>query len=389
MKLPSQTELLLPLLDTVKSHGGTVRPGEIYDELAAKLGIDDETRNATVRLNGRNVNEWERRVRWVRQTAVVKEYMSGNTRGIWDLTDAGYYALRNARRGTIVTVYQSESGVVVWANVEDAIGIVERGSVQTIISSPPYPLLKPKAYGNLESRAWLDWMLSLCEGFRELLTEDGSLFLNLGTVFQSGRPTVDLYIERFTIEMADKLGYHLAQRFEWYNPCKLPQPMEWVSIKRVRVKPSTETVLWMSPSPNPKADNRKVLVPYSKSMQRVLASGQKKEKRPSGAWISEAFGNNNGGAIPSNLIIAANASSNDAYHRACRESGLTAHPATFPKALPKFCLELTTDKGDRCADFFGGSLTTAQVAEELGLNYFVSDRSLTYLEAGVARLRAA
>jgi DNA modification methylase len=389
-RLPTQTELLLPLLDTIREHGGAARPGAIYDELAAKLDVDDELRSATTRLkDGQEFSTFERRVRWTRQTAVLKGLLARETRGVWELTDAGNHALRNARRGTIVTVFEGAGGVLIWANAEDVISVVERKSVQALITSPPYPLLRQKQYGNLESRAWLDWMLKLAEGWRELLTDDGSLFLNLGPVWTPGQPTQDLYVERLSLEMCDRLGYHLAQRLEWHSPSRLPQPIEWVCVRRVRLKPTTETVLWFSPSANPKADNRNILVPYSESMKRTLANGQKKATRPSGAWISEAFGIDNGGAIPSNLIVASNAASNDAYHRACRENDFVAHPATFPAALPELAIKLTTDECDVVMDPFAGSGTTCKVAQKLNRRFIGVERSRTYLDSAIARLEAA
>jgi site-specific DNA-methyltransferase (cytosine-N4-specific) len=186
-----------------------------------------------------------------------------------------------------------------------------------------------------------------------------------------------------------KLGYHLAQRLEWHSPTRLPQPIEYVCIRRVRLKPTVETVLWFSPSPNPRADNRNVLVPYSDAMKKTIANGQRAAKRPSGAWISPAFANDNGGAIPSNLITAANAASNDAYHRACRDKKLTAHPATFPAALPEMLIKLASDPGDVILDPFAGSGTTCEAAQRLGRKFIGIERSRAYLEGAIARLTAA
>lgn len=384
--MPTQNQLMLPLLAAIDEAGGSARPGALYDKLAQTLGVADVDRSQTATLNGREVNLWERRVRWARQTAVVKGLVSRETRGLWQLTDHANVALRNARRGTILTVFETSRGVMLWASAEDAIGVVERGSVDLLFTSPPYPLNRPRPYDNLAARPWLDWMLRLCEGWREVLSPTGSLMLNLGTVWNPNEPTTNDYIERLTIALQDQLGLHYCQRLEWWNPSKLPQPLAWVGLNRVRVTPATEAILWMATSPNPKANNRNVLWPYGASMQRVLAKGQPTGRRPSGHTMRDtSFAIDNGGSIPHNVIALPNAASNDVYHRRCRESGEVAHPATFPQALAEFCINLTTEKGDLVADFLAGSGTTARAAESLDRYWICSERSLTYAKS--ARFR--
>jgi len=386
--LPTQTDLLLPLLQSVEAAGGSARPAEVYDDVATRLHLDEETRNATARVGNQNVNVFERHVRWTRQLAVFRGYLQSSQRNLWELTDAGNATLRNARRGTIVTVFEAPNGVLLWANAEDAVASIEAESVDAIVTSPPYPLLRQKDYGNSASCQWLDEMLRNAESWRALLAPTGSLFLNLGPCWTPGQPTQDPYIARLTIAMIDQLGYHLAQELQWHSPSRLPAPVEWVCLRRVRLKQTTETILWFATTPNPKANNRNVLVPYSDSMRKLMARGQKKASRPSGWGISEKFGNDNGGAIASNLIVAPNSSSNDAYRRACRANGENPHPATFPEAIPKFLIELSTSPGDLVADFFAGSATTCKVAHDLGRRFIGVERSYTYLQAALHRFAA-
>src|SRR3546814_12742306 len=103
-------------------------------------------------------------------------------------------------------------------------------------------------------------------------------------------------LERLLLRLCDDLGYHLAQRFTWHNPARLPSPAEYVTIRRVRVNPATETIWWLSPSRNPKADNRRVLRPYSGRMKRLLeAGGETQSRRPRGHVPSKrSFGPANG-----------------------------------------------------------------------------------------------
>lgn len=166
--------------------------------------------------------------------------------------------------------------------------------------------------------------------------------------------------------LCEEFGFHLAQELYWWNPSKLPSPAEWVTVRRIRVKDAVNPVWWLSPSPWPRACNRRVLQPYSPSMKELLAKGYAPKKRPSGHDISEQFAFDNGAAIPPNLIAIPNTESNSVYLRYCRQHGIKAHPARFPAALPEYFIRMLTDEGDFVLDPFGGSCVTGEVAERLG-----------------------
>lgn len=382
---------MLPLLDTLEELGGTARPIEVYDIVAAKTGVADDVRKETAETGGQVVNLFERHVRWARQTAVEKGLIGAQQRGVWSLTDKGEKALLNARPGIILTVFETKFGEALWAMAEDAAGALADDSVDLLFTSPPYPILRGKSYGTWDVPEWLDWMGDLAADWKRILKPTGSLMVNLGTVWQPGQPVADPYIERFVLKMIDEHGYHLSDRLYWHNPTKMATPMPWVAIRRVRVKQSVEPVIWLSKTPNPKADNRRVLTPYkSKTVRDYIGKPGKSQKRPAGYGIgANSFARDNGGAIPPSLIQAANSSSNDSYRRQCRAAGLPIHPATFPEALPEFAIKLTTEPGDLVYDPFLGSATTAAVAERLGRRWIGSERSLVYLKGAAMRFPEA
>src|SRR5207245_3998583 len=135
------------------------------------------------------------------------------------------------------------------------------------------------------------------------------------------------------------------------------------NVRRLRVKYSVNVVWWLSKGRNPKADNKKVLQPYSESMKHLLKNGYKAQLRPSGHDISTKFSKDNNGAIPPNLLELANTESNSSYLRLCKKHGAKPHPARFPSGFPEFFLKLTTDAKDLVLDPFAGSNTTGCVAE--------------------------
>lgn len=388
----SQGQLLLPLLEVLDTAGGSLRAKAAANALAAKIGLTAARRRTQVTTTGgKAINAFDRDVRWVHQLAKLRGLTTNDGPGKWQLTAKASDKLHNARPGIIVTVFETPSGIALWASAEAVETRLDSSSVNLILTSPPYPLLRQKAYGNLDENAHLTWLIERAAAWKDLLADDGSLFLNTGDCWLPGTPTVSLYQEKLLLALVEDLGYHLAQRLYWENPSKLPAPAEWVTIRRIRLTPSVEQVLWLSKTPFPKADNRAVLRPYSQSMLTTLAAGGTNPgPRPSGHSMAPgAFAADNGGSIPHALLSLPNTSSNDLYARACRQVGLKAHPARFPLALAEFAIKLTTLPDDLVYDPFAGSLTTAAAAENLGRRWIASEQSRTYLEAGRLRFPSA
>ena len=155
------------------------------------------------------------------------------------------------------------------------------------------------------------------------------------------------------------------------------------------MKDSYTHVWWMSPSQRPKANNRNVLVEYSKSMKLLLKNKKYNfGKRPSEFVIGEkSFFTNNAGAIPSNVLTIANTSSSDDYQNYCREKGLQLHPARMPGKLAEFFIKFLTDKNDLVLDPFGGSNTTGASAQELGRRWISVEPQKDYIIGSKARFK--
>lgn len=378
--LPSHKQLLLPVLQAVEAMGGSAVPRDVVDAVAEELKIPDHIRHYRGVVSGREVNLFARRVRWVRQDGIRRGFLTAETYGRWKLTEPGFEHLRNIRPGFVVTIYETEHGTALWAEAEAAAAVIRDECVNLIITSPPYPLVKAKRYGNRTGQDYLDWLLGLAVEWRRMLVDDGSLVLNLMDCWQKGMPIQSLYQERLLLRLVDELGFHFAQRFYYHNPGKITSS-DWVTIKRVRVKNVMEHVFWLSKTPHPKADNRLVLEPYSDRMRKLITKGGEFRKlRPSGHGDTKgAFGRDNGGSIPSNLFTATNAASTDHYHRQCRLHGLESHPARWPASIPRLFIKMLTSEGDTVCDPFFGSGVTGEICEELKRKWIGSERSLVYL----------
>jgi DNA modification methylase len=258
-------------------------------------------------------------------------------------------------------------------------------SVNLILTSPPFALKRKKEYGNEDEDKYVDWFMGFAKELHRLLTPDGSFVLDLGGAYMPGFPVRSIYMFELLVRLVKDAGFYLAQEFYHYNPARLPAPAEWVNVRRIRVKDSVNVVWWLSKSQNPKADNRKVLKPYSESMKGLLKNGYKAKLRPSGHDISEKFNRDNGGAIPPNLLELANTDSNSSYQKQCRAAGLKVHPARFPFGFAEFFIKFLTDERDLVFDLFAGSNTTGYVAENLGRRWLASELSKEYLEGSAFR----
>jgi DNA modification methylase len=234
-----------------------------------------------------------------------------------------------------------------------------------IFTSPPFALLKKKAYGNEPADAYLAWFAPFVDLFKQILEPGGSLVIELGGAWLKGLPVRSTYQFELLLALC-RSGFYLAQDFYHYNPARLPTPAEWVTIRRLRVKDAVNTIWWLVQDPFAPADNRRVLREYSGSMRELLRKGYRARKRPSGHEISTKFGRDNGGSIPPNLIEIANTESNSRYLTECRRHHLPPHPARFPRALPEFFIRFLTAPGDTVLDPFAGSNVTGEAAELAG-----------------------
>jgi site-specific DNA-methyltransferase (cytosine-N4-specific) len=285
-------------------------------------------------------------------------------------------------------LYITDYGTAYVGDSLELLDQLESNSIDLVLTSPPFALQRKKTYGNVDQEEYVDWLFEFCKKIYRILKPTGSFVLDLGGAYQSKRPVRSLYNYRVLIRLCDELEFRLAEEFFWFNPAKLPSPIEWVNKRKIRAKDSVNTVWWLSKTDNPKANVRNVLVPYSDRMKKLQADPEKYYKpkeRPSGHDISKSFSTDNGGAIPSNLLEIPNTESNSIYIQLCKSISVSPHPARFPQRLPMFFINFLTEPGDKVLDIFSGSNTTGFVAEQLERNWIAFEKDLSYLASSAFR----
>lgn len=294
-----------------------------------------------------------------------------------------------------LALYTTRYGSAYVGDALELLDELEENSIDLVVTSPPFALQREKSYGNVHQGIYVDWLLDFCRKVHRVLAPTGSLVLDLGGAYQSKRPVRSLYNFHILIKLCEQLDFRLAEEFFWFNPSKLPSPIEWVNKRKIRVKDAVNTVWWLSKTDYPKADVKRVLTPYSDRMKKLHQNPEKYYKpkaRPSGHDISTGFAVDNGGAIPPNLLQIPNTDSSSQYLKLCKELEIEPHPARFPLKLPRFFIDFLTEPGDTVLDIFAGSNTTGLAAEvscrrwlafEIEHKY-VAASSFRFLEQGVS-----
>lgn len=294
--------------------------------------------------------------------------------------------------------YRTNAGKMLIGRIEDALdsGALEplRGKVNLIFTSPPFPLVRKKRYGNETGTQYLKWLEELAPPLCELLAPKGSIVIEIGNSWEPGAPVMSTLGLEALLAFKRAGNLNLCQQLICHNPARLPSPAQWVNINRERLKDSFTHVWWMSRDQHPKADNRRVLLPYSNHMKGLLRSQKYNAGvRPSGHVISrKGFLTDHGGAIAPNVIGIAgdNATLPEAllrfsgtsadikYRQYCRENNYEPHPARMPIGLASFFIDFLTDAGDLVFDPFGGSNTTGYAAENLKRRWMSIEASREY-----------
>lgn len=310
-------------------------------------------------------------------------------------------------------LYQTKLGKYL---IGDSKELIEKGSlkqyknkVQLILFSPPFPLNAKKRYGNKLGQEYKKWLSDLAPLFTSLLKENGSIVMELGNAWEPKRPIQSLLSLESLIEFLNnpKADLRLCQEFICYNPSRLPSPAQWVTVNRIRTIDSYTHVWWMAKSDFPKADNRRVLRPYSKSMLELLKRKKYNSgKRPSEHNISKkSFLTDNKGSImpnvleleqmdqerdlrlPENIFSFANTNSNDFFSNECRKQNIPIHPARMPTALASFFIEFLTEPGDIVFDPFAGTNTTGYCAEKFKRKWLAVEIDEKYGKQSILRFQ--
>ena len=243
--------------------------------------------------------------------------------------------------------------------------------VKMCVTSPPYYGLRD--YGGEENQIgqenspeeFVDQLVDVFRGVREVLTDDGTLWLNIGDTYYNYRKDGCIPKQTFSNTRQDlpittprrsnklvgykdkdligipwllafalrKDGWYLRQDIIWNKPNPMPE-----SVKD-RCTKSHEYIFLFSKSKNYYYDNESIKEPTKEG-------GATKNKRS--VWTVN------------------------------KKPYKGAHFATFPPELIEPCIKAGSQKGDIILDPFMGSGTTGMVAKSLGRHYIGCELQESY-----------
>ena len=369
---------------------------ELYEAVAERMGTPERlTETEPVGQAGQRINVFKRAVRWAQQSLRLDGVLTRipEERGVWALTHEGRRRLTAPAGGASLLAYATDLGIAIWGDVR---GTALKGIGQTIalcITSPPYPLQTPRAYGGPnDEQEYVDFVCRVLEPVVAGLVDGGSIALNISNdIFKEGSPARSLYRQRLTLALHDRLGLEFMDEIPWVSN-KIPGPTRWASHPyRYHLRYTWEPVLWFTNNPHAvRADNRRVLQPHTEKMKRLMERGGEQERRTSGDGAQKirpgSYGRQTEGKIPTNVLnIGTTCQSQREAKRIAADNGLPPHGAPFPLSLPRFLIEWLTEKGDLVVDPMGGSGTTPVAAETLGRSWISVDRYGEYVATGGLR----
>ena len=284
--------------------------------------------------------------------------------------------------------YTTKFGAAYSGNALDIMKGLRDNTVDLIMTSPPFALRRKKKYGNKEPSEYIEWFIQFAIEFKRILKPKGSLVIHIGGSWEKGKPVKNLYQYELLVRLHTELDFNLAQDLYWFNKAKLPGPAQWVTVNRWRLKDAVDQIFWLSKTPYPKADNRRVLKEYSDAMRQLLSDRnyyKPNVSRPSEHRISDKFYNGHKGAIHPNIFQYSNTDSQSRYIRLCREFGIKPNPARYPVALPQFFISFLTNRGAKVLDPFAGSNATGEAAEKTERRWISIEKETKYVQGSMFR----
>ena len=275
--------------------------------------------------------------------------------------------------------------------------IDEGVKVNTCVTSPPYYGLRD--YGvdgqlGLEEtpKQYIDSMVKVFRFVRELLTDDGTLWVNIGDSYSSHKDcksvgqTLAKGTSRENAHVMDKGisrvrdskmlksqglknkdligipwmlafalredGWYLRQDIIWHKPNPMPE-----SVKD-RCTKSHEYIFLLSKSPKYYFDNEAIKEPCVNSLEEQKAKRNKKQHRENAKEFESKFVQHNFNKIDKTYEKR---NKRDVWSVTVKPYK-GAHFATFPMELIEPCIKAGCPDGGIVLDPFMGSGTTAQVA---------------------------
>ena len=265
---------------------------------------------------------------------------------------------------------------VIHGDCLDVLPTLEAGSVDAVVTDPPYPCVK-RSYGTWTEAEWFALMDPVVEQCRRVLKPTGSaVFVLQPNSERVGR--MRTWFLEFVLKWAKAWGW--VQDHYWWNIATLPGNYGGLN------RPSVKACVWFG-DPGCYRDQDAVLWTESDRNRAVRASARcdRTVSYPSGRTVNHKrmCGRaelKDGGVTSYNLLPISNTNSTDS-------AGSNGHGAGTPLALCRWWVRYICPPDGLILDPFLGSGTTAVACLKEGRRCVGIEREAEYVE--IARRRVA
>ncbi len=240
------------------------------------------------------------------------------------------------------------------------------GSVDFIVTSPPYADKRKNSYASIHPDKYVDWFKPISKELYRVLKDDGSFVINIKEHAKNGER--DTYVLELILEMR-KQGWLWVEEYCWYK--KNSFPGKWPN----RFRDSWERCLHFTKNRKFVMYQDAVMVPMGSWTEKRFKSMTNKDFERHISQTNGLLGRNVSNwinrkeAYPHNVMVFEEehyVSNVLEFATVCYNKD---HGAAFPMELPMWFINLFTKRGDIVLDPFIGSGSTALVCLGMDRRY--------------------
>jgi len=256
----------------------------------------------------------------------------------------------------------------------DVLRSIPSGTVDLIVTSPPYADSRKNSYGGVHPDEYVKWFSPIAAEIKRALKDDGTFILNIKEKVVDG--TRHTYVLELILELK-KQGWLWTEEYLWHK--KNCSPGKWPN----RFRDAWERCLQFNKQKKFKMFQEAVMIPTGDWAKTRLRNLNDNDKVRFGSQAGSNFGKN-----ISNWVGREMAYPTNVLHMAT-ECGNKNHSAAFPKTLPAWFIKLFTAENDVVLDPFAGSGTTCLAAYELNRRYIGIELKEQYYQLALESLNAS
>jgi len=246
------------------------------------------------------------------------------------------------------------------------------GSVDLVVTSPPYADSRKKHYDSIHPDSFVEWFRTFHEPLWNALKPQGNLVINIKDKVVNGARHRYVW---HTIEMLSSLGWFCIEDYLWNKTN--PMPGYWPT----RLRDGWEYCFHLAKSKKPYINQNAVRKPIGEWVKTRLANLGENDLTRQNSVNKSGFGRNisqwvgQKTVLPSNVLSLPLVGTNK------------GHPAVFPPELPAFFIKLLSPPNGLIIDPFAGSGTTGIAAMELGRDCVLMDNNNDYAKLAFESLK--